>query len=141
MERLVSRWEKQAWFNLAVVLLACAAFVALIPVLGPKRAAGAFGLLGLLGISPLFALGRRGESEVIGDERDRMIQSQATLVAFAAFWLAFVAACMIPWFIYQQQGSVPVGILPLIVLVGWIVFTSTQSVATLVQYRRGRDVR
>jgi uncharacterized membrane protein len=142
MERLTSRLEAQAWFTLAVIGLALATFGVLIPVLGAWRAAGAFGLLGLLGVTPLFTLRRRGDTAVVADERDRLIHSRATLIAFAVFWVAFVGACMIPWAVYRKDGSVPVDLLPLIVLAGWVVFSLTQSAAMLVQYHQGRrDVR
>ena len=139
MNWAVSRWEKQAWFNLFVVLLACAGFAIGIPWLGVHRAAGAFGLLGLMGLTPLFAWVGRGNREVICDERDHTIHSRSTVVAFAIFWLTFVGSCMIPWYLYQQQGTISINILPAIVLIGWIVFVLTQSLALLVQYRRGRD--
>jgi hypothetical protein len=134
-----SRSEKQAWFMLTVVVLACLTYCVLMPWLGPKRACGAFGLLGLMGFAPLFAWKGRADREVLFDERDRTIHSRSTVVAFAVFWLTFVGSCMIPWCLYLQQGSVPVEILPLILLIGWIVFSSTQALAILVQYRRGRD--
>ena len=134
-----SRSEKQAWFMLTVGGLACLTYCVLMPWLGPKRACGAFGLLGLMGFAPLFAWKGRAAREVLFDERDRTFHSRSTVVAFAVFWLTFVGSCMIPWCLYLQQGSVPVEILPLILLIGWIVFSSTQALAILVQYRRGRD--
>ena len=135
----MNRQEHVAWFNLAVIAVALAVFLLLIPVLGPKRATGAFGILGLLGLSPLLAWRRRGSTEVMGDERDAAINSKATLIAFAVFWVTFIVECMVPYWIVGPQGSIPSGVMPLVALVGFLVFQGTQSAATVVQYARGRQ--
>jgi uncharacterized membrane protein len=42
------------------------------------------------------------------------------------------------WAVYniRHHTTVPVDVLPLLVLAGWIVYTVTQSIAILVQYKR-----
>jgi uncharacterized Tic20 family protein len=131
--------ERIAWFNLAVMALALAVFLVLIPFLGLFRATGGFGILGLWGLSPLLAWRKRGTREVIDDERDRAINAKAMLIAYTAFWMFFVSACMVPFFLFGPQGMIPVEVLPLILMVGWLVLMLTSSVATIVQYARGRQ--
>lgn len=131
------RQEKNAWLNLAVIGLALTAFCVLIFIIGIKRATGAFGLLGLLGLIPM-ANRSRGRGQVEYDERDGMIQANAVQISYAIFWVLFVAGSMALFFLYEDRGALPVQILPLFPLVGWIVLTLVQSIATLIQYKRGR---
>jgi len=131
------RQEKSALLNLAIIGLACPIFCVLWFVLGIHRATGAFGLLGLSGLIPAVTHSdRRGN--VLFDERDAMIQANSVRIAYAVFWILFVGASMGLWAIYEGQGTLPVQVLPLFPLGGWIVVTLTQSIATLVQYARGR---
>jgi hypothetical protein len=126
--------QKWAWYNLAVVGLTVAVVGALLPVLGPG-AHGGFGLLGLLGFGPL--LFRRRRDGVVWDERDEAIRRRAVAVAFAVFWLAFVAVCVgLPAF-YGWEGRVPVGLVQASVFAGVALIYGVMSVATLVQYRGG----
>jgi hypothetical protein len=134
----MSRHEKEAWFNLAVLGLAIATFFALLSFLGVQRAIGAFSLLGLLGISPIFYLTRKRNSQVVSDERDQMIHSRTWVIAYSVFWVVFVGGSMTVWAIYRNQGHISVDILPMFPLVGWIVLTLVQSVVTLVQYGWGK---
>ncbi len=134
----MSYHEKQAWFNLAVVGLAMATFFVLLPLFGVQRALGAFGWLGLLGLSPLFYRAKKGNSQVVSDERDYLIQSKAGLIAYSVFWMVFVGGSMGVWALYRDHGYISVDILPVFPLVGWVVLTLVQSVATLVQYGRGK---
>ncbi len=134
----MSRYEKQAWFNLGVLGLAIATFCVLLPILGVQRAAGAFGLLGLLGFSPLFYTATKRNPHVISDERDQMIQSKTWVIAYSVFWVVFVGGSMAVWAVYRSQGSISVNVLPMFPLVGWIVLTLVQSLVTLLQYGRGK---
>ena len=58
--------QKEAWFNLVVVLSALIVVAAIVPFLG-KGAMGGFGLLGFLGLSPVFFRKRHG-AVVLDDE-------------------------------------------------------------------------
>ncbi len=107
----MNRAQKTAWFTLAVMSLAVGvsvgAFCIGVFILGvpAHRAAGGFGFLGivgLVGLTPL--LFRKGEGKVRCDERDTMIQRKAAFAAYAIFWVLFVAAAMIPWFILGPGG-------------------------------------
>jgi hypothetical protein len=116
-----------------------AVFILLIPVLGLFRATGAFGILGLWGLTPLFAWRRRGSREVYWDERDRAINSKATVIGYTVFWGFFVLSSMVPCLMYGEQGSMPVEVLPIIVWLSASVLLLVWSVATIIQYRRGRQ--
>lgn len=133
----MNQQERIAWYKLAVIALAIAAYVLLIPVMGPSRAAAAFSLLSLLALSRLLTWRRR--CEVSGDERDAAIHAKATMIAFSMFWVTFVTVCMFPYFVYAPRGAMPPALMPLVVLVGFLVFQLTQSTATVVQYVRGRQ--
>jgi hypothetical protein len=131
------RQERIAWLSLSVISLALVTFGALSFVIGPGRAIGAFGLLGLLGLIPAFyPPGKRAPAQF--DERDNAIQAKSVLVAYSVFWLVFVSAGMTLYLAYQERGAVPVQVMPLFPFVGWMVVTLVQSVATLIQYARGR---
>ena len=133
--------QKVAWFNLAVFGAAVVAYVVLIPFLGPLPALGAFGICGLWGLSPFFY--RRRKSEVLVDERDRLVNLRAQLAGLWIFWECFVAACMITWGVlryWKQQYTVTVEVLPAMVFGALIVFCLIHSIAVLVQYGRSRGV-
>jgi hypothetical protein len=128
--------QKHAWFNLAVVALSVLTVAALVPVLGPRRAMGGLGLLGLLGFGMLFFRKRPGV--VVADERDAQIRLRALMLTSALFWIIFVETCVfLPWFYYGEQGAVPVVVIQGSVLVWWLIVTVVDSVATLVLYSRG----
>lgn len=137
----MNRAQKTAWFTLAVMSLAVGvslgAFCIGLFVLGvpAHRAAGAFGflgLIGLVGLTPL--LFRKGEGKVPCDERDVMIQRRAAFAAYAIFWVLFVAAAMIPWFILGPEETITVNYLPWMVLGGMFVVMLVQSIVILQQY-------
>ena len=131
------RQERSAWLSLSIIGLAGATFCVLLFVLGIHRASGAFGLLGLSGLIPAVTRADR-RSNVVFDERDAMIQANSVRIAYAVFWILFVGASMGLWVSYEGRGTLPVQILPMFPLMGWVVVTLTQSIATLVQYARGR---
>jgi hypothetical protein len=134
----MSYQEKQARFNLAVLALTLSTFLVLLPFLGVQRSMAAFAWLGLLGFSPILYVMQKRNSQVVSDERDLMIQSRTWVIAYSVFWLVFVGGSMTLWAIYRNQGYISVNILPMFPLVGWIVLTFVQSVATLSQYGQGK---
>lgn len=127
--------QKDAWFTLGVLAVTTAVLVGLYPLLG-SRSLGALGLMGLMGLKPLFY--RRREGQVITDERDAQIRQRSFVLATALFWVCFVltAVVLAPLY-YGGNGSVPVPVVQLGVWAGWVVLASVESVAILVQYRRG----
>jgi len=132
----MSRQQTRARFNLAVCLTAVVLTLGLYPFVG-SPAVGALGLMGLLGLGPLFFRSRPGSQEVLWDEREREIQLRASIISYSIFWVVFVAANMTLWAVYRKDGAVPVIFLPIIVFGGWLLFTVIQSIITLTQYRGG----
>lgn len=126
--------QREALFNLVVVVLALATVLVLYPFLG-RGAAGGFGMLGLLGLGPLFFWRRRGQ--VLADERDQLIRRRATILAYTIFWLAFVASAMLTLAWYGGDGAVPVLVVMNAVWCGLMLFVGTHAIATLAQYGRG----
>ena len=72
--------QKQAWFNLAVVVASVLVVLALTPFLG-RGALGGFGLLGFLGLVPLFVRHKGGG--VVVDERDLEVSRRSLLAAYS----------------------------------------------------------
>ncbi len=139
----MNKAQKIAWFTLIVLAIAVglslAAFCVGYFVLGvpARRAAAGFGFMGiagLLGLIPI--LFRKDKTKVQCDERDMMIQRNAAFAAYATFWVLFVAAAMIPWFVTGPNGTITVSYLPWMVLGGFFVVELVQAIATLEQYGR-----
>jgi hypothetical protein len=126
--------QKEAWFSLIVVLSALTLVAALVPFLG-KGAMGGFGLLGFLGLSPVFF--RKRHDDVVLDERDTEIRLRSQFCAHVVFWLLFVLAAMTAPLVYGWHGSVPVALVMASVFCGMIVLSGVSSLATLIQYGRG----
>src|SRR5271157_3935138 len=129
--------QKEAWFNLALVLSVLVIVAAMVPFLG-KGALGGFGFLGFLGLSPVFFRKRHGA--VVVDERDTQIRLRSLFCAHLVFWLLFVLAAMTAPAVYGWNGAVPVELVIWSVFCGLIVIQGVSSLATLIQYgRRGHD--
>ena len=114
-------------------------YLALLPWLGVV-AFGAFGLFGLAGLTPVLFRRKADPGEVAADERDRAISQQAAQMAGIASHMAFIIACMVPWFVHMLQAkkAITIHALPWIVFAGMFVFHLTQAAMTLVLY--GREV-
>lgn len=137
----MNRAQKVAWFTLVVLALALglslAAFCVGYFVLGvpAQRAAAGFGfigIMGLVGLTPI--LFRKDKAKVQCDERDLVIQRNAAVAAYATFWLLFVAAAMVPWFITGPNGMITINYLPWMVFGGMFVVVLVQAIVTLSQY-------
>ena len=126
---------KEAFYWFVLLALTAAAYVILMIFLGPIRAMGAFGLLGLAGLQPL--LYRKRRQAVVWDERDTLIHYRAVLAGYSVFWLVFTLAPMSIWAAtcYEGHSMISVHVLPLIVMGGSIVVMTTRAVAIVVQYR------
>lgn len=139
----MNRFQKLAWFNLIVILIALTLsaiavsvlyFVVDLPI---RRALGGFGFMGitgLMGLSPILYKKERGK--VSFDERDELINYRAVLVAYSVFWLVFTAACMIPWSIIGPSGSISVNVLPIMLFGIGITLALVHSLVILIQYGR-----
>jgi hypothetical protein len=114
-----------------------AAFCTLHFLLGvPARgAAGGFGFMGIAGFLGLIpVLFKKAPAQVQWDERDLLIQRNANIAAYATFWVLFVGAAMIPWFVMGPGGTITVSYLAWMVFGGMFVVEIIQAIATLQQY-------
>jgi hypothetical protein len=127
--------QKHAAFNLAVIAAALLTVLALTPLLGFQRAHGALGILGLMGLGPF--LFRKRQGEVFYDERDVVIQSRAWVIAYSAFWVIFVAVCVLAPFTFGADGYVRVELVQLSVWYGFMIVWGLSALVTLIQYARG----
>ncbi len=130
------RAQQLAWYSLGVLALSLVTMLAVLPALGVRAAAVGFAPLGLLGLSPLIARGKRGV--VVADERDAGIQRRATAIAYSVFWVVFVlAAALGAPAIYGLSGSVPVVTVQCGVFAAFALFQMVHSVSVLLQYGGG----
>jgi uncharacterized membrane protein YccF (DUF307 family) len=137
----MNRAQRIAWFTLIILALALgfslAAFCLGYFILGvpANRAAAGFGFIGIMGLLGLIPiLFRKDKDKVQCDERDLMIQRKAAVAAYAIFWVLFVAAAMVPWFITGPDGTITVDYLPWMVFGGMFVVMLVQAIVTLEQY-------
>jgi hypothetical protein len=133
---MMSKHEKVARYQLAVVLLALAGYLVLWPLIGPQRATGASGILGLLGFTPFFYLRRKGAAGILWDERDRAIQAKATAAGMAICWVLFFLTYPQLFFVFRGRDCVPIEIVMWSPWVGIALFFGVQSLSTIIQYRR-----
>jgi uncharacterized membrane protein len=136
--------EKQAWYILALFALTFAAFAALTALSFAKTGGfhwavtGAFGLFGLAGLTPLVGRKERREGKVVMDERDEEIGRKATLAGYGVFWMAFVVAGMLPFFIKGPDGQVtlPSEAFPIAIVTGMMIVFTVRSLVIVILYRR-----
>lgn len=125
--------QKRAWLVVITLIVCVVLFAVLMPFLGLAAAPVAFSLLGLNGFGVLIG---RGEKE---DERDRSIARRATLGGAMASYLTFVLSLMGTWaVVYMLRGDSQISVhaLPMIVMLGFVVFISVRAIAVLAYYRR-----
>lgn len=133
----MSRQERHAWFDLGVFIIAATLFALAVPRVGISRATGYFGICGLWGLSPLFY---RKNKTIVAldklDERERIIQHRAWIIAYNVFWVLLVILIMLTWKRYQG-GTISADVLPLSLFGGFIVVVLVRDITTLVLCRRG----
>jgi hypothetical protein len=134
--------QKLAWFNLIVFVIAVASYAIAVPLLAwhfhKTLAAASLPSLGMFGLCGLWGFGGLICNLRKLDERETLINQRAIMAGVVLFWQVWVLSCMGVWAVltYRHQDVVPVTLLPILVFAGWIVYTVTQAIATLVQYRR-----
>jgi len=136
---VMNRAKKSALYNLIVIMASLTITGATVGILaithGMPKALGGLGFLGiagLIGLSPI--LFRKKQGQLGFDERDELIHKKAILIAYSVFWVFFTAACMIPWLVLKTGAKIPVVLLPVVLVGGFIIVQLVQSVAILVQY-------
>jgi hypothetical protein len=133
--RAISPAQRQAWFNLVIILVSLITVLALTPTLGFRRAHGGLGILGFMGLGPF--LFRKKLGKVFMDERDVLIQTRAWAVAYGVFWMVFIAVCVSAPFTFGSSGVVPVALIQTSVWYGFMIVWGVAAIATLAQYRWG----
>jgi hypothetical protein len=137
----MNKAQKMAWFTLVVLALAlglslitfCVGYFILgVPAAKAAAGFGFMGIMGFVGLTPI--LFRKDKAQVQCDERDLMIHRKAAIAAYAIFWVLFVAAAMVPWFITGPDGRITVNYLPWMVFGGMFVVMFVQAIVTLNQY-------
>ena len=140
----MNRAQKEAWFGLflgiPLILIPSGVFI-LTSYDKEVSFAAPYMLLYLASMSFLPWLFRlfayRNKKQIDFDERDRLIEKRAALIAHFFFWLYFVACLIIPWWIMGPKGSVPAITLPVILAGGLSIFVFVQSLTTLILYGGG----
>ena len=138
----MNRWQKIAWFNLAVIVVCTVSAAGLTIRLAFQYGfPSAFGGTGLLGFACLIALGpalfRNKRGEIAFDERDVNIERRAVRYGTTASYFYFVIVCIGTWLIVGFDSQISAGVLPMLVVGGFLVVNIVQSVTTLVEYGRG----
>lgn len=127
--------EKAAWVELVVSVAAVALAAALFPWLH-DGAAGAFGLLGLMGLSYFFLHPRR--NRVLVDERDREIDRRAIRMGVGVAWMtlftALIAATM--WANYSGTHAVSTRFLTWLIWLQFAICYAIKGLVAIVSYRR-----
>jgi len=146
---------RHARFSLIVIgvatLLSVGGYLVALNYLGPKRASGAIGFLGLaglMGFAGLFYRRRPGQTGVVMDERDSQIRDRtrlgAAMLVLFGFW---GVVCMGTWFWFAlRYGAdakeiftigIPVYWLPFLYMGSAILFEAVWSASILVHYGFG----
>jgi apolipoprotein N-acyltransferase len=139
----MNKTQKNALFSLTMsaLLLAIVITIAVVAKM-PRSLIWLWFLLtyGIIGLSLIFLRKRQSPVEVDLDERDKLIKKRAMLTCYFSLWGFFIATCTVPWLIVGPEGSIPVCVLPVILLLVFIIVMTVNSVAILAQYgRRSKD--
>ena len=128
--------EKVAWTELTVSVVAAIVVLALYPWMG-QAALGGFGLLGLLGLTPLFF--RKRGNQVVRDERDVEIEKLSSWIGFGTGWtvmmISLVAITM--WHVHLKRDVSP-GLLSALIWTQFALCYAIKGATALVQYRGAR---
>jgi len=136
----MNKTQKDALFSITMSALLLAMVVTIAVVAKLPRSLSWFWFLltyGIIGLSLVFLRKRQSPVEVDLDERDKLIKRRAMLTCYFSLWGFFIATCTIPWLIVGPEGSIPVCVLPVILLGVFITVMLVNSVAILIQYGRG----
>jgi hypothetical protein len=127
----MSPQQKYFAFNLVVAVLAILCYFALLPFIGPWRATGSFGLLGLCGVSALLLSREQWKGRLVNDEREQQIWQRATLIAKSAVWVGLVAAFLLALMTVGDKGLISIQSLALAIWWAFSIFLLVQSAVAL----------
>lgn len=139
----MNRYQKSAWFSLAVIATAIIAGSAAIAIELHIRGYSTIGWWFFVGPLALLQFTRhlfktpQSPAGVVTDERDELILKNAVARAWMAFWWVFVALCFVVFLVVGPRNSVPTITLPLMAIAAGLFLKVACSVAILVQYGRG----
>ena len=138
----MNKEQKTAWLILFLFPLIGVGFFILSSMGGWRVGIAAFSLLGLIGLAPVIFRGQSGlisKSTEKPDERDRQISTKSSMVGGIASYLFFVIGLMGIWAKnwISEINIVPIDLLPLLVVCGWVVLAVVRSAVLLTLYKRG----
>ena len=123
----MDEFEKRAWWNLCVAVVAVVGFATLLTV--TRNPAGSMAAFAILAFSamPFFRL-----RQPASDERDREIDRKSMMAAMSLFWILMVIGVMgmgvaLGW---DTPVRVPVWAFSEVVWGGWIVILTAKSMAS-----------
>ena len=139
----MNRAQKAAWLMVisisTAVVLAAIAVAILYYIFGMSKVAatglGFLGIAGVGGLGPLIF--KKDKGPVTCDERDRLINSRATLASFSASYMVVGLTCMVPFFVLGPKSSVSITWLPFIFGAAGLTGFFVHSLVILIQYGRG----
>ena len=125
--------EKVAWTELIVSVFAAGVVLSLYPWIG-SAALGGFGLLGFLGMTPLFL--RKRDNQVVSDERDLAIEKRSSWFGFGTAWTVMLLslAAVTMWHSYHER-DVSTGLLSALIWSQFALCYAIKGAMSLVQYR------
>ena len=138
----MNKTQKSAIVGLVLSLLLLASVIAGMTATPTRSAISARFFLFLAtfvvcAFSTIFLYRKQSLAEPAFDERDILIKQKATMYSFISLWLILIAACITVVTILGFEGSVPVYILPVSVLLMLVIAGIVYFVSVLVQYRWG----
>jgi hypothetical protein len=76
-----------------------------------------------------------GRREVMRDERGVLNLANSALIAHAVTWLFFLTACVVVCWNAGAQGTIPVNVLPLMLVGGIVIFQIVLVLSGIIQER------
>jgi hypothetical protein len=139
----MNRYQKLAWFNLAVISATIIITSTAITIEFHMRGYSTIGpwfiaIMALLRFNPFLFKKPQGRDKVVCDERDSFIRKRALSFAYTSFWIVLVLSSFLLFIIIGPKNSVPTITLPLMAVGGGLFMKIVCSVAILVQYGWGR---
>ncbi len=129
--------QKRAWFGVIISVFLFVMLIALVTSrLGTPRNLRFLLPVGICGlvVSAVISIRKKGRNHVEIDERDKLISARALAGAHLFLWALLIAVCIVPQFTIGQEKPIPLGVLPLMLIVVLIITNFVHSLAILVQY-------